>query len=139
MNRRPVSGQGGFSLLEAIVSMVLIATTGMALLAWINSSLMSLRRVQELERNQQIMRNALAYMEHINPMQTPHGEKALEPYRISWQARPVAPEKKGIGQSLFQLGLYDTQVRISKDGQEVGRFTVRQAGYKQVIEPVEIF
>ena len=46
--KRPVTRQQrGFSLLEAVVSIVLISTTGLALFSWINSNLISLGRVQE--------------------------------------------------------------------------------------------
>jgi len=39
--------QSGFTLLEAVVSMVLISGAGFALFGWINSNIIALNRIQE--------------------------------------------------------------------------------------------
>ena len=57
----------GFTLLEAVVALVLIATAGMALLDWVNNNLMNLNRVQTLQQRNEAIRSALVFMESVNP------------------------------------------------------------------------
>ncbi len=46
--KRSQNRQHGFTLIEAIVALVLIATAGMALFSWINSNIITLNRIQEI-------------------------------------------------------------------------------------------
>ena len=129
--------QQGFTLIEAIVAMVLIATTGMALFSWINSNLITLNRVQEANAESAATTNVVDYMNTVNPMLLPQGEANLGAYRISWKANVGTDPRDGAGYpygtSLYQLALYQTQIRVQKaDGQPWFDFTLQQVGYKQV-------
>lgn len=129
--------QQGFTLIEAIVAMVLIATTGMALFSWINSNLITLNRVQEANAESAATSNVVDYMNTVNPMLTPQGEAGLGAYRMSWKANTSTDPRDGAGYpygiSQYQLALYDTQIRVQKaDGQPWFDFTLQQVGYKQV-------
>jgi len=131
-----MTGQRGFSLLEAIVALALLASVGMALLSWLNGSLISLRRVQDTVAAQAAARNALAWLETVNPMEKPEGETDLGEWRIRWRADVIEPPSEGAGYpngiSLFDVGLYDTQVWLERDGRIVEQFTLRQVGYHKV-------
>lgn len=130
--------QNGFTLLEAVVAMFLIASIGMATFDWINSSLESLGRVQEHNSRQQIIRNVLAFMETVNPMEKPRGYAEMGAYTVEWEAKLAAPEKDGVGHpagiGLYRLGLYDTHVRIASNKKEIAAFDLRQTGYRQIRE-----
>lgn len=131
--------QHGFSLLEAIVALVLVASTGMALLDWINSNLITLQRVGAVQQRQAAIRNALTFMELVNPLLEPKGQADLEVYTIRWHAQPVELPKEGIStlgyMSLYRVGLYDTEVSVYADEQRLAQFNVRQAGFEQVYQP----
>ena len=128
----------GFTLLETIVALVLIASTGMALLSWINTNLITLQRVQKLQQSQEAIRNALAFMDTINPLETPQGQQTIGIYNLQWQAQAVELPKDGMSTtgyiSLFQLGLYDTKIEISLVGEKtpLTHITLRQVGFSQV-------
>ncbi|OQW95020.1 MAG: hypothetical protein BWK79_03880, partial [Beggiatoa sp. IS2] len=128
----------GFTLLEAIVALILFATVGMALLSWINTSLISLQRVQQVQQSQEAIRNALEMLDQINPLEKLHGEETIGIYRFKWQAKAVEPPIDGISTagyiSLFQVGLYDTEIEIRLRNEEtlLTHFTVRQVGFKQI-------
>jgi len=126
MNRR-----SGFSLIEVVVAMVLIASVGMGLYAWINTNLISLNRVQAHNERREAVLNALAFMEQINPMETPSGEATLGAYNIHWEAQLVEPAQDGVGASGHRLGLYNTRVRLAKEGAEETMFRLRQVGYQK--------
>lgn len=131
------SRQGGFTLLEAIVAMVLIASTGLALFGWINGSVASLRRVQDANARSEAATNILEYMERVNPMLRPEGRAVLGTYSIQWRSQPVTKISDGVnypsGISLYQLALYATTVSVTSDGNRAWfELQLRQVGYKQV-------
>ncbi len=128
----------GFTLLEAIVALILFATVGMALLSWINTNLISLQRVKQIQQSQQAIRNALALMDRINPLEKSTGEETIGIYRLRWQAQAVEPLIDGMSSggylSLFRVGLYDVDIEIRLQNEEtvLTRFTIRQIGFKQI-------
>ena len=134
---RRAGRQRGFSLLEAIVAMVLISSMGGALFAWINTELQALERTQDANTRAEAMVNAVEFMEAVNPMITPQGKAPLAGMELSWEAKASTPVRDGVsypqGISLYQLALYDTQVRVAHpDGSPWFEFTLQQVGYKRV-------
>jgi len=129
--------QQGFSLLEAIVALILIATTGMALLSWINTNLITLQHVQQTQQRDEAIRNALAFIETINPLEKPRGEEKIGIYTFRWEAEAALLPKDGKG--LYQFGLYDTEVEVLSDKELLARFTLRQIGFKQVRQHYDPF
>lgn len=131
--------QLGFTLIEATVALVLIATAGMALFSWINSNIIALNRVQEINAENAATLNALEYMHNINPMTSPEGQANLGSCRLFWKAEAATELRGGAGypygSSLYQLGTYQTRITVQKpDGQFWFAFTLQQAGYKKVRE-----
>jgi general secretion pathway protein I len=129
--------QRGFTLIEAIVALVLIATTGMALFSWLNSNLITLNRVQDSNTENAATLNALEYMHTINPMLTPEGQADLGAYQLSWKAEPTTEPRDGAGYpygiGLYQLRLFDTQVALNTaSGQAWLTFSLKQVGHKKV-------
>ncbi len=107
----------GFSLLEALVALVVLAGAGMALFAWINASLVSLRRVEEANARNEAIANVVEYLQMVNPMLTPRGSAKFGTYEIEWNASPTTATIDGSGYSgvsLYRLGLYDTVVKAAK-------------------------
>ena len=99
--RRPVR-QRGFSLLEAIVAMVLISAMGGALFAWINTELQALERTQDANTRAEAMVNAVEFMEAVNPMLTPQGKAAFAGLELAWDAFAKAqPGAKPAEQQAF--------------------------------------
>lgn len=129
--------QAGFTLLEAIVAMVLIGGAGLALFGWINGSVASLRRVQDANARSEAMTNVLEYMERVNPMLRPEGMAPLGRYSIRWRARPITAIVDGVnypsGIGLYQIALYGTTVSVLSEGERAWfELQLRQVGYKQV-------
>ena len=133
MHRRAVAG---FTLLEAIVAMVVFSMGAFALYAWLGANLLTLQRVSERRETVALVASALDAVRRINPMETPRGRRDFGGIEVAWEAEPVAPSRNAVTQvglpNLFSVGLYTMQVRVLRDGKEVERFDVRQLGYRQV-------
>jgi len=137
--------QSGFTLLEAIVALVLVSTVGMSLFAWVNTQLEGLYRLEGHHQRQYAKQNALEFIQVINPLENPRGSETMGIYTVTWQATAIEPPRDGIypksaGMGLFQVGLYNTQISVFVGDNDTAltRFQVRLFGYKQVREP-EIF
>ena len=136
--------QQGFTLIEAIVALVLVASTGMALFGWINTNIITLSRVQEANAQSAATASVLEYMSAVNPMLKPEGETEFGAYRLQWKASPSTEPRDGAGYpyglSQFQLALYETRVQIYREnGQPWFDFTLQQVGYKRVRNSKELF
>ncbi|MBI5910003.1 MAG: type II secretion system protein [Betaproteobacteria bacterium] len=132
-----VNGQRGFTLLEAVVAMVLISGAGLALFAWINTELSALSRLQQTNARVEAMVNVVEYMHTVNPMLSPEGGVSFAAYRLTWKAKAVTAVQDGVsyprGMSLYQLALYDNYVAVQQaDGTRWFDLTLRQVGYKRV-------
>jgi general secretion pathway protein I len=128
--------QSGFSLLEAIVAMVIFSMVAMALYAWQGTNLTSINRAEVHARNNQLVRSALGVLHGVNPMRTPRGERPLGTMQVRWTSTLVQPARNGVSQvglpSLFSLGLYDMHVQVIANDKVRVQFHVRQVGYQQV-------
>lgn len=129
----------GFGLLEAIVALVLVAMVGLALFNWINSNLSILYRLQENQQRHEAARNAMVFMENINPMQQPNGEHNLGHYRFVWRSKVLAEPinsasgLRGVG--LYVIGLYEMQIDIYLEQNWITQINLQQVGYEQVRKP----
>lgn len=134
----PAKRQRGFTLLEAIVALVLIGSAGMALFGWINSNIAALNRIQEANARSEATVNVLEYMERVNPMLTPEGKAALGTYALQWRSTLASNLTEGANYprsvSLYQLALYKTAISVSKADTPWFQLELRQVGYKKVRE-----
>ena len=129
--------QTGFTLIEAVVALVLMAVLGMTLFSWVNTNLIALGRIDELNQRNAATLNITHYMQSVNPMQRPEGKANFGQYEISWKAEPIVQPRDGTGYprgiSLYSLGLYQTRVVVSKlDQPNWFELQLKLVGYTQV-------
>ena len=134
--------QSGFTLLEAIVALVLLSTSGIALYAWLNASLLGLTRVDNVVELDQVVADLDAYFTTINLQQETSQVLEVNGYDVRWEAYLVEPKQMGRHGSgalgIHELGLFDVDVEVSRGGVEVGTYQTRVVGYKRVREPVSL-
>ncbi len=128
--------QQGFSLLEAIVALVIFSMVAMVLYGWQNANLHTLRRAEAHARENELTRSALSLVAHVNPMKTPTGERPLGQLTVHWHAQLVQPVKPGVTSvglpDLFELGLYLLDVQVKDGDRTLTAFQVREVGFRQV-------
>ncbi|QDA56944.1 type IV pilus modification PilV family protein [Thermomonas aquatica] len=135
---RPASRRGvrGFTLLEAIVALVVFSLGAFALYGWLSTNVITLNRIRDRQQLEVAMDSTLDLIRRSNPMETPTGQRKVGDFVVTWTSTPVEPPKTGVdqsgGPSIFMVGLYDLEVRATRDGRELHAFHVRQVGWKQV-------
>lgn len=137
---RDASAEAGFSLLEGLVAIALLAGTMAAIFALVGGVLSSANRVALSNETAQITLNALEAMSVVNPMLQETGRIELGPYAVSWKSTAQTPIADGVGYpvgvSLYQLALYQTNVRVEGNGGVLlTAFDLRQVGYRRVRNP----
>jgi general secretion pathway protein I len=138
--KRACQRQRGFTLLEAIVALVLLTTAGLALFSWINAGFDSLQRIERANRLAAAEINALEFMRNINVMDKPEGRASLGNVEMRWRATQVTAPRPNVGDtreaSVFVVALYDTQIVLDAPPQiENHVFVVRQMGFSRGADP----
>ena len=134
----------GFTLLEAIVALVIMATTLMVLYGWLASSTLGAVRSEETAASLSSARTALSYLERVNPMTQPNGTTEFGTFKLTWHAEPVTDRRTGrtpVGDpSPYDYQLFDLTAQIQGEGFAMREFTVRRAGWvaTRVIDPNEL-
>lgn len=128
--------QSGFTLLEAIVALVVFSLGAFALYGWLSTNTITLQRIIARRELAEVRHSALDVMRLVNPMSEPSGRRKIGVIEVQWQAKLLEPAKQGVTQvglpTLFQIGLYDVDVRILRGSETIDTFDVRQVGYRQV-------
>jgi type II secretory pathway pseudopilin PulG len=141
---QPIAGEAGFSLLEGLVAIALLAGTMVAIFALVGGILNSANNVGRSNQTVQVTLNALEVMTTVNPMLQGLGKIDLGTYTVSWKSAATTPVSDGTGYprgiSLYQLALYETDIRVEdQPGTLLAAFKLRQVGYRRVREPPSPF
>nr|WP_256595826.1 prepilin-type N-terminal cleavage/methylation domain-containing protein [Pseudomonas sp. RW407] len=127
--------QAGFTLLEAVVALTLLAVVGSALLAWLGTGFRTLERMNDVQRRLDATRTGLAYLEGLNPMLQPSGSVTLGSYRLDWEShllaapRPVVSRYNG-HPGPFDSALYRVQARVLGEDLPPLPVSLELAGYR---------
>jgi general secretion pathway protein I len=140
LNRRPPQSASlrhakGFTLLEAIVAMVVFSLGAFALYGWLSTNMITLDRIRLRQEQEVAFASALDLVRRSNPMLAPAGQRDVGDMTVTWRSKPVEDPKPSVDQSgsngIYMIGLYTVYVRVTRDGRPIGNFYVRQIGWKQ--------
>ena len=132
----PSCKQNGFTLLEAVVTLTILAVFAGGLLAWLNNSVVGYQKLDAVQERMRAFRNAADFVATVNPLVTPIGRIELPPYTVVWQATEIEPVRTATqNSSYYDVGLYTTLVSIDKGGEHLGSFSIKQVGYRQTVFP----
>lgn len=130
------SVQLGFSLLEAIIAMTILATSGLALFGWVSQSYSGMIRVEEAQARHQLMDDLDAYFRTLNVPGETSRQLVVNDYDVRWQSRLIEPLQRGRSTagapSNFELGLYRLDIEISQDNRLIGEYQTRLVGYRSL-------
>lgn len=128
----------GFTLIEALVALVLLSTGLIAFHEFLGSAFISAERVRQAASEYDCGQNALALASTLNPMAAPQGSFDAGTYHIRWRARRLGDVRQSrgypSGRGRFQTALY----RVVLDFPELPQFAaieVTKLGYHLITSP----
>ena len=110
----------------------------MALYGLFNSNLVGLGKAADVSRREPAVLAAVEHLSSINIREQPAGQIEVGGFDVAWSSALVEPARQG--QSVagflgnFEVGLYDVDIELSRNGVPDTTYRVRLAGYRQVRE-----
>lgn len=136
-----MSGRRGFSLIEALVALIIAAMALSGILELQRQLADGQARDQRALDLARLERNAIALTAEVNPTDQPRGAAALAGGRqLRWQAEPLGAPALNTGSRrsgrAFELRLYRLTVLIL-DAQDrpLGRFAYDRVGWRRLETP----
>jgi len=132
-------GQGAFTLLEVVVALVILATSGLVLFSWINQNLATATRLSDAQARAQLHSEGVAWLSTVNPASEPEGEREQSGLRLQWRSRLVEPMRTedDYGGNLvprWLIGLYRVEATITRiDSGLRAEWAQQIAGWKPAI------
>lgn len=140
---RPAAGAAGFTLIETLVALAVLAIAMLAFYQFLASALGGAAAAERAATSYDRRQNALALAATLNPMEHPLGSFDLGPYRIRWRSQPIGAPRRNSGSSAgggFIVGLYrvvlDFPGEPGEPAVEVVRLGHRSAAAAASGEPV---
>jgi general secretion pathway protein I len=131
--------QFGFTLIEALVALALVAVAIIPLYEWVGRSLGTAARTADMTRQAEAELSVLAVISRVNPMEEPSGTMDIGGYRIRWQATPKTEPVDNVsyprGVGLYQVALYDVKAEVRRGDSLWFELQVDQVGYRRVRMP----
>ncbi|MEM0952931.1 MAG: type II secretion system protein [Pseudomonadota bacterium] len=123
------TAEQGFTLLEAIVALVVLASALASLFGLINTDLRSLRRAEAVVSSQNIMQEALEQLQLLPLADDANGIMRIGGVQLRWSARLLEPVSVGRtprgGVGAYDHSLYQVALAVGEPGQEQATWITR--------------
>ena len=108
----------------------------MALYGLFNNNLIGLGRAADISRLEPAVLRAVEHLSSINIREQPTGQLQVGGFDIAWSSNLVEPVRQGQSAAgflgSFEVGLYDVDIELSRNGQRDSTYRLRLAGYLKV-------
>lgn len=135
-----IKRERGFSLLEMIAALTILAIGSVVLFSWLGQTMGQLTRFQNDEKSSLAKLQAVQYLATQSPALTPNGAQKFETFKMEWKSEPISELRDSVspsnGLGMYQMQLYGVQVAIfDAQGRAWFNFPVKLVGYAQVRQP----
>ncbi len=128
----------GFTLLEAIVALVIFSMAAIGIYGWINTNLITLNRLAEVAATEQVLNSSIERLKLVDMSKETNGRFNVNGYWVDWTADLVEPWKNGVtavgAVGLYDFALLNISLVFTKDNRTVGDYQYRHTSYKMVRE-----
>lgn len=124
---RILNGSGGFSLVEAIVALVVLSLVYTAVWGWFGTALTSTARIEQALSLPGVFTQSMVSIE-LEPLQDNRsGEIQVGEYQVKWIATPerLSNKESYRRQPAWIVTLFEVQAQILHNNREVSTFTTK--------------
>ncbi len=131
--------QQGFTLLEAVVALTILASSSVALYSWLGTAMISLQKSTEAYEVTEVLRDFEGHLyDTVLTGETAGRVYSVNGYDIRWRATLIEPKQQGRAQSgalgRYIVGLYRIEGDVWKSDQIISSFQTRQVGYESWLD-----
>lgn len=135
------AAQRGFTLLEAIVALVILAAALAGAWTWIANDVRALGRVRDLALEEAAVQQAMAELEQVDLSAEPEGSIRWRQFRIDWRATPLEPARDGRtsvgGAGVYRFTLYGVALEVLHRERTIATPSLRMVQYTRGEQPPE--
>lgn len=128
--------QSGFTLLEAVIAIAIFAMGATALFAWVNTNLITLNRVDEINQRVSAVESAVEFMSRVDPITQPTGKVQLGQLLIEWETQSLEYRGDVLDEqnqrTINEASLHRASVSVYRDQRLLNNFDLTLLGMRQV-------
>ena len=138
------AGEGGFTLLEVMVALVIASLGLLALFEFQRELTRAQRSAERAMLKATMRRSVMSMLRDSNPMAQPQGQVVLPPGRfLQWAVRPASVLKQGIGarntDGPYQVQVFTVTARVTDaQGRVLDQFNFDRLGWRRPAPPVPV-
>ena len=132
------ANQAGFTLLEAMVAIIVLSMSLFAAYSWIDVSVQSLVRSEQIFAQEMLVNEFSERLGLVELEDVQGGDMQIGEYNLVWSAEPLetGPGVTITGfEGLYAHTLYNVKVGVQQRGQLVAKHRTRFVATKQVRQP----
>ena len=133
----PRTDRTGFSLIEALVSLVIAAVLLLSVYEVHQAVVQAQLRSQRALALADTQRNVLTHLEDLNPMEQGEGERSLANGAVlRWRSTPVGEERPNVLPNgipgAYSVQVFEIVARVeANDGRAMAELTIQRLGWRQ--------
>lgn len=131
--------QGGFTLLEAMVAIIILSTTMFAIYSWVNVSIQTLVRAESVLEQELLIEELLEELRMTNLDKLREGSVASGHLSLHWSAIPNESRSSFNDQGargLYDHTLYDISIDVVRSNEFVAGHVTRIVTSERVRDPI---
>jgi general secretion pathway protein I len=126
----------GFTLIEAMVALVVFSMAAIGIYGWINGNLVRLNRIAEVAMAEQVVNASVERLKLVDLANEVRGSFKVNSCVVDWKAELVEPWKSGVSVTGalgdYDVALFDIILEITYPSGNNGTYSYRRAAYKQL-------
>jgi len=128
----------GFTLLEAMIAIVVVTMGLFATYSWVNVNIQSLVRAEQVVEQEILIEELIEELLVTDLSRIDSGQTETGAQSLRWTAEPIE-RRSGVNSigivGLYDHTLYEVRVAIYSDNIQVGEYSTRLVDSKQVRQP----
>jgi general secretion pathway protein J len=133
--------QSGFTLIEALVALVILSGVFSVVWTWFNTAVISSQKVERAVAMPRLFDQFTDHLSLQSLKTNREGEVSVDRYRLQWQAIPArsSDQEAYRRQPAWHVVLFDIYVDIYEGNQKVGTWQTQQVDYWRSDVPLPNF
>ena len=135
-NVKQPQNSSGFTLVESIVSIVIIGMALLPIMALLSQSMTQLNNVAEANARAAAMESALAVIDPVNPLENPYGATFIGTTELLWSSEELVEPNETVqlraGLAGYSVGFYKVTVFLRRNDAPWFSFETRKVGFRRI-------